>query len=228
MLEDNVREIIKRNKATINANNVVIYGNDNKITGPNIIVHGHNNEVDSPYAEIRGNNNMGSGMGATLYGKGNVWFGSSVKDRGIRNTLIPFRPVRVTHSVSEQSNLPITTYYGANGEVFIKRKKKRDTQTAVKKRKHDADQEYVVGPTKQQADEDRQYDEDREDNPEKRCGICLDNVSNTITMPCKHVCMCCTCARSLCFGPQNELFKVGAVKCPECREHVVSIEKFFV
>lgn len=227
MLKDNVREIIKRSNGVINANNVEVRGDGNKITGPNIVVHGHNNEVDSAYSEIHGNNNMGSGMGATLYGRGNVWFGTSVKDKGRNNKLLPFRPTRVVNSVSEQHNLPITTYYGANGEMFIKRKKKQDPQKK-RKRPGDDDQEYVTGPTKQQADEDKQYDEDKEDNPEKRCGICLDNICNTITMPCKHVCLCCTCARQLCFGPQNELFKVGAVKCPECREHVTSIEKFFV
>lgn len=206
-------------KETLSTRDKDIYGDHNVIRGPDLVIYGDYNDVEGPYVEIRGHHNTGSGNGAILYGNDNVWHGTNVVDRGKRNTLLPFKPKHVTRSVCPQDGTTMITYESVDGALVIKKQRKRKTKTTT-------DQEYVVGPTTGQCVDDVEYDEENEKGT--RCAVCLSNVVNTIALPCKHMCVCCTCARALCYGgAKNELYKVGAVKCPECREAVQSIEKTF-
>jgi len=52
-------------------------------------------------------------------------------------------------------------------------------------------------------------DEIEEDDDSNRCVICMDEPSNVLILPCRHLCLCEDCSRSL-ISNQN--------KCPICRE----------
>lgn len=51
------------------------------------------------------------------------------------------------------------------------------------------------------------------------CSVCLDQPSNTVVIPCGHICICSTCV------PHNTSLKKG---CPVCRATVSSICRVFI
>nr|PVC49566.1 hypothetical protein MACL_00002909 [Theileria orientalis] len=61
-----------------------------------------------------------------------------------------------------------------------------------------------------------EYNNVAEDKDEriKKCSICLDKPSNTILMPCRHLCLCSECSISL---------SVQIGRCPMCRACVTQI-----
>ena len=52
------------------------------------------------------------------------------------------------------------------------------------------------------------------------CGICRENLINTITVPCRHAVMCVSCARE--HGSKEDS------KCPVCRTVLHSIEMMYL
>lgn len=49
------------------------------------------------------------------------------------------------------------------------------------------------------------------------CVICLTEMKNVITKPCRHVCMCYSCAQALMAGQQP---------CPMCRQPISDVVPF--
>ena len=62
------------------------------------------------------------------------------------------------------------------------------------------------------------------DDGDKECIICLSDKRDTIILPCKHMCLCVTCAMAI----QNQT----ARKCPVCRDSNINnwnfLEEYFI
>ncbi len=65
-----------------------------------------------------------------------------------------------------------------------------------------------------------------DDSTTPTCVVCTVNKPVCIVWPCRHMCMCCECARKLC---NDGAAKVGAVKCPVCSSvEVLAIQRVFL
>lgn len=59
------------------------------------------------------------------------------------------------------------------------------------------------------------------DDTNKDCVVCFSEKIDTIIMPCRHMCLCITCANAL-----QKSAKPQAKKCPICRKSKIS--KFYL
>lgn len=67
--------------------------------------------------------------------------------------------------------------------------------------------------------EERQYDEkvkEGDDDPSSACIICLENKRVCVIRPCKHLCLCISCAA----------FELD--QCPQCRRIITAIERLYL
>lgn len=62
---------------------------------------------------------------------------------------------------------------------------------------------------------------------EPRCDVCLENQKDTLFKPCRHICCCRECARTL---AKQHLDRENSTsfKCPKCREQVVELAIVFI
>ncbi|CAM9962982.1 unnamed protein product [Lampetra fluviatilis] len=65
-------------------------------------------------------------------------------------------------------------------------------------------------------------EEDKEDDNHKSCVICQDQAKGTVLLPCRHLCLCSACARTIMRGPFNQQ------KCPLCRKMIVHTMDVFM
>ncbi|XP_061418107.1 E3 ubiquitin-protein ligase RNF26 [Lethenteron reissneri] len=65
-------------------------------------------------------------------------------------------------------------------------------------------------------------EEDEEDDNHKSCVICQDQPKGTVLLPCRHLCLCSACARTIMRGPFNQQ------KCPLCRKMIVHTMDVFM
>nr|XP_032823923.1 E3 ubiquitin-protein ligase RNF26 [Petromyzon marinus] len=78
-----------------------------------------------------------------------------------------------------------------------------------------------VRPLWEQQEFLRQEQEEEEDN-HKSCVICQDQAKGTVLLPCRHLCLCSACARTIMRGPFNQQ------KCPLCRKMIVHTMDVFM
>ncbi|KAL3088459.1 hypothetical protein niasHS_009910 [Heterodera schachtii] len=57
-----------------------------------------------------------------------------------------------------------------------------------------------------------------------RCVICMDKTRNILFTPCKHACVCDSCAEKI----MNSPFDAGAKLCPYCRTGIEETTKFYL
>ncbi|TPX36218.1 hypothetical protein SmJEL517_g01562 [Synchytrium microbalum] len=63
-----------------------------------------------------------------------------------------------------------------------------------------------------------------EDNSTRECVVCLSELKNTVVLPCRHLCLCTTCANVLRTSgrstaiPASYSSRAGPPKCPICRQ----------
>lgn len=62
---------------------------------------------------------------------------------------------------------------------------------------------------------------------EPRCDICTDNRKDTLFEPCKHICCCRECARTMAHH-QLQSTNNAAFNCPKCRERVTALAIVFI
>lgn len=65
--------------------------------------------------------------------------------------------------------------------------------------------------------------EDDESIGKPKCVICLERKVACTIKPCKHTCMCITCAHGLCSGKEQ-----GKVACPVCRQGIQKVKRVFL
>lgn len=53
-----------------------------------------------------------------------------------------------------------------------------------------------------------------DDSGQKECLVCLDNIKDTVIMPCGHLCICMECGPSLVKAKHT---------CPICRSHIATL-----
>jgi hypothetical protein len=201
------------NHCTVTGSNANVYGHNNVVTGSNANVVGNNNKVTGSSAHAKGDNNTVSGTNATAKGSGNVVRkGSSTTHRGL-----VIQGGSVMNFFNDDGCTIVHQVSGDERGVIVNDtpKKKKKTKKEKKKKK----EKFVEGPPPTDTEQDKETEQDVE-----VCVVCMSNRRNCITGPCRHLCVCVTCARTLCFGADgNGLAKRGDVKCPMCRKDVKSI-----
>ncbi len=61
---------------------------------------------------------------------------------------------------------------------------------------------------------------------EDACLACLTAVPNCNILPCRHMVLCCACARAV--GQNGDALR-GTIQCPKCRDtNVKSIQRVFL
>ncbi len=55
------------------------------------------------------------------------------------------------------------------------------------------------------------------------CKICLDEIGNMLLLPCKHLCMCNSCARILLSSVEGG----NCAQCPLCRTDIRNVQKIY-
>jgi len=217
------------NGQNIVGSNARVVGDDNVVTGSNARVTGDRNTVTGSNARITGNNNKGTGSNAVINGNDNVWTGSNCRvESGTGNVINEPKVNQVivnrfgggrvitTNGTSIGIGDGIFTF-GDNGSVSVssvgggaiavgggRSKKKRE------KKRH-KEIKFVEGPPESDLEHDFESQKDC-------CCICLSNKALCIVLPCRHVCLCVSCARILCFEGDDAAPKErGRVKCPKCR-----------
>ncbi|TPX49619.1 hypothetical protein SeLEV6574_g01350 [Synchytrium endobioticum] len=64
----------------------------------------------------------------------------------------------------------------------------------------------------------------QDENSTRDCVVCLSELKDTVVLPCRHLCLCTTCASVLRLqgrstsGPSSYASRVGVPKCPICRQ----------
>lgn len=64
-------------------------------------------------------------------------------------------------------------------------------------------------------------------NDEPKCDICMENQKDTLFKPCRHICCCRECARSLA-RTQLETKRNTTFNCPKCRKPVTSLSLVYI
>lgn len=213
------------NHCTVTGSNANVYGHNNVVTGSNANVVGNNNKVTGSNAHAKGDNNTVSGTNATAKGSGNV----------VRKNLTA--PRKRSRSIGIQGG-SVMNFFNDDGCTVVHQigenliddveehdmvaedaPKNKKTKKEKKKKKEKTGDKFVEGPPPTDTEQDKETEQDGE-----ACVVCMTNRRNCITGPCRHLCVCVTCARTLCFGADGTgLAKRGDVKCPMCREDVKSI-----
>jgi hypothetical protein len=186
-------------RCTVTGSNATVYGNDCVVTGTNSRAIGHRNTVKGANVYASGDYNHVSGENAKAIGKGNI---VNVKQPVVVDTTARKRPRSSTRD---------------------RRAVKKSISAPKKKNKKKKEEDkFVQGPTPNELEHDKEASGTEEEKG--ACVVCLTNRTICITAPCRHLCVCVKCARTLVFGEDGEdIKKRGTVKCPMCREDIKSV-----
>lgn len=72
---------------------------------------------------------------------------------------------------------------------------------------------------------DLQGDARQAEDNEPSCCVCMDNVSDILFHPCRHLCCCIDCARSMVLIDYD---RGDNIKCPKCRKMVSGAERVYL
>ena len=237
----NGQNIVGSNARVVGDDNVVtgsnarVTGNRNTVTGSNARITGNNNRGTGSNAVINGNDNVWTGSNCRVAsGTGNVinkpeatqfivnrFGGGQVittngTSIGIGDGIFTIGNVGDNGSVSVSSVGGGAIAVGSKRTkgTLKKRQRKEDelleTLAEVTTKRH-KEIKFVEGPPESDLEHDIESQKDC-------CCICLSNKALCIVLPCRHVCLCVSCARILCFEGDDAAPKErGRVKCPKCR-----------
>ena len=201
---DGFRATVKGNGCTVTGSNATVSGDRCTVTGLNATVYGNDCVVSGTNSRIIGHHNTVTGTNVYASGDYNRVSGENAKAIGKGNIIIDVRkqPVVVDKKRPRSST-------------------RRKKSTSVPKKKKKGKDKFVEGPTPSELE----HDEEVSGTEEKgACVVCLTNRAICITAPCRHLCVCVKCARTLLFGEDGEdIKKRGTVNCPMCREDVKSV-----
>lgn len=198
--------------------NCIVRGHHNRVSGMCAVVYGDDNIVSGMNATVRGNRNTVSGMNAKVYGEGNVVTGMGSESNGTKtkSKVSTFSISGAT--IGHVGSCGTVNMYGNGMDVVaVDGFTFRGDGVAVQNNNGPVinnfgdsvpETQYVEGPTEAELSHDVEGD---------GCVVCLSNRSICIVWPCRHVCLCVKCARTLCFGQNGDPQEVGTVKCPKCR-----------
>lgn len=94
-----------------------------------------------------------------------------------------------------------------NPELFVEEEKKNEPEVAA-----DPSATKTLGTKTEPA---TGGNDESTPKQKKECNICMDADSDTVFMPCRHMCACATCADKL-------------ATCPICRKHIDHCIKVYV
>lgn len=199
---------VEGNGCTITGASATVHGNRCKVTGSDATVYGNDCVVTGTNSRAFGNNNIVTGANAYVSGDYNRVSGENAKAIGKGNIVDVKQPV-VDTTVRKRSR----------SSTRDRRVVKKSISAPKKKKKKKKEDKFIEGPTPAEAEHDKE-----ETGAEGACVVCLTNRAICITAPCRHLCVCVKCARTLVFGEDGEdIKKRGTVKCPMCREDIKSV-----
>jgi hypothetical protein len=207
---------VRGNRNNVTGSGANVEGDDNNVTGSGAHVKGNNNRIKGFNASVIGDNNTGMGDNAVISGNNNKWVGRNVtiKPGGVGNVVTELNG-------NEDNGVSVMNFGGmtmtfSNGGMFMDNSKtkkgKKKTKKDKRQREEEEEPKFVQGPPPSDLEHDKPANNDNE------CLVCLERAKACICWPCRHVCLCVQCARTLCFGEDDAPKKVGQVTCPECRK----------
>jgi hypothetical protein len=226
---------VKENNAMVVGPNAKVYGNNCTVTGPNARVYGNNCMITGPNARVHGNHNIITGPNGYAKGNNNKLKGVNCKAKGTNNAVssqLEGGGINVFNFNNQDQDDDLDIVID-DATLSIEKKAKRKKRVGgniiqsnnTKKQK---EIKFVEAPTESEMVHDIVIPDEAVGGGGGQCVVCLSKNAVCIVHPCRHVCCCIECARTLCLGAKgDELKERGKVKCPLCKEDAKSILRVF-
>lgn len=165
---------------------------------------------------------------AFIEGHGNVLFANDSTIEGNGNTVIGVRNRVLGHDNQQAKNEEEAVAHGLHGLLLELLRLIRIRRNGEKIGQHPSFYDDLVArrwvraiPRMYPDEKDMTHDQESKDDEDstKRCTVCWSNVACCVAIPCHHVAMCISCARTQ--------WMAGQVKCPVCQVKSSSIHRLF-